>query len=255
MHPNRVAIVVQARTSSRRLPGKVLASLFGVPTIVRMVERLRRVKRAAHILVATSSEPSDDRLADVCQAHRIPVRRGPLHDVLGRVAAAIPAECDVVVRLTADCPLVDPSLVDRHLEVYASQPADSYTSNAVCRTFPDGLDVEVTSRSLIERAAREATDPADREHVTPWIRRNAPHVAVTQPLDLSAVRWVLDTAEDLPVIDAIYSALYPETPAFSSTDVYRLQVSAPHLIRLGDDGSVRDMVERMRQLLSRQAAE
>jgi spore coat polysaccharide biosynthesis protein SpsF (cytidylyltransferase family) len=223
----RTLIVVQARMSSRRLPGKVLLPLAGAPAIVRMMERVRRAGRAERCLVATSTHPSDDPLAAVLAAHGIECFRGALDDVLGRYAAAVPPEYDAVVRLTGDCPLADPALIDRHIEVFARERARAdYVSNAAVRTFPDGLDVEVVSRAMLERAAREATEPYDREHVLTWVQRNARCVAVTQDADHAALRWTLDTEEDYRFLASVYGRLYPRNPAFGSRDVYELLATA-----------------------------
>jgi spore coat polysaccharide biosynthesis protein SpsF len=231
-----VAIVVQARMSSERLPGKVLRPLAGAPAIVRMFERLARVRRARHRILATSDEASDDPLAKVAEAEGIAVYRGSLDDVLGRVLAAMPPDCDTLVRLTGDCPLIDPVTVDRHIgEFQQGRPAVDYVTNAVTRSQPDGLDVEVVSRSILETANAEATSSHDREHVTPWIGRHARTVAITQAVDLSPLRWTLDTEADYQNISALYDSLYPASPDFDAEAVYALLVRRPELIRLADD--------------------
>jgi len=251
-----VAVVVQARMSSRRLPGKVLKPLAGAPAIVRMMERVSHTTRARLHLVATSDRPSDDPLAEVCREHGVRCVRGPLDDVLARMLMAVPPRYDIVVRLTGDCPLIDPALVDRHVEVYLrEQPWVEYVTNSVVRTQPDGLDVEVVSRALLALAEREARSEYDREHVLPWIRRRARTVPVTQETDLSRLRWTLDTAADYEMIVAVYQALYPSNPNFGSSDVYRLLVRRPELIRVEGldrltEGEQRDWVTRIRNHLA-----
>jgi spore coat polysaccharide biosynthesis protein SpsF len=239
-----VAVVVQARMTSTRLPGKVLAPLAGQPAIVRMMERVGRVRLAARRLVATSTDPTDDPVAEACAARGIACARGPLADVLGRFALVAPPECEAVVRLTGDCPLVDPDLVDRHIGVFldGGQGAQ-YVSNAVVRTMPGGLDVEVFSREILLRAAREGLEPYDREHVTPWIQRNARMVPVTQEIDLSSLRWDLDTADDLRFLQWVYAELHPAVPAFGSADVYRLLSRHPERIRF-DPSGIPEEIER-----------
>lgn len=230
---DRIAVIVQARMSSSRLPGKVLRPLAGAPSILRMMERVARIRHADHRLVATSIDSSDDILAHTCEQHGIVVSRGPLHDVLGRMVAAMPPDANVVVRLTGDCPLVDPAIVERHIEIFlAEQPGAEYVTNAATRTMPRGLDVEVVSRDTLLRAHAEATEPSDREHVLPWVRRHMRLRAVTQPVDLSALRWTLDTMTDYQTISAIYGALHAAKPDFSSLDVYRLLVDRPDLIQI-----------------------
>ncbi|MDX1387850.1 MAG: glycosyltransferase family protein [Acidobacteriota bacterium] len=233
MNDSRVAVVVQARMSSRRLPGKVLAPLAGAPALVRMMERVARVRGVERPVVATSTDPSDDRIVDVCARHEIACVRGPLDDVLGRFLLAAPAGCGIVVRLTGDCPLIDPGLVERHIEVFRrEQPWIEYVSNAVVRTMPDGLDVEVVSRRILEEADRQAVSDHDREHVTPWVRRRARSLAVTQEIDLAELRWTLDTPSDLAVIAEVYAELYETEPRFDSVDIYRLLVRRPELIHV-----------------------
>jgi spore coat polysaccharide biosynthesis protein SpsF (cytidylyltransferase family) len=179
--------------------------------------------------------------------------RGPLNDVLARVMNAVPPQCDVVVRLTGDCPLVDPRVVDLHLEAFdAAPPGTEYVTNAVDRTYPDGLDVEVMSRHVLATADREATTDFDREHVTPWIQRHARIVHVRQSVDLSALRWVLDTPSDYACIAAIYAALLPRDEAFDSRAVYRLQAARPELIRVAGDIAVSEMVTRIERLLEQE---
>jgi spore coat polysaccharide biosynthesis protein SpsF len=249
--PDTVVVVIQARMSSTRLPGKVLAPLAGRPAILRLVERVRRIRRASRHVVATSEDRSDDPLALTCAEHGVPCVRGSLNDVLGRVVTAIPDGCEVVVRLTGDCPLMDPALVDHHIARYeAAGSGVSYVTNAVSRTYPDGLDVEVVSRGILEEADRMATAPSDREHVTPWVQRHSAMVAVTQQVDLSALRWVLDTPSDYEALSGVYDALYPATPGFDSTAVYRLLLQRPDLIRVAGGVSVEEQMERVRGLMA-----
>jgi len=246
----RAIVVVQARTSSTRLPGKVLLPLAGKPAIVRMMERVRRIAGAEQAIVATSDDPTDNRLADVCREHGVPCTRGSLQDVLGRVLAAVPPHFDAVVRLTGDCPLVDPALVDLHLMRYREgQPQVEYVTNAVVRTYPDGLDVEVMRRDLLAAADRSATSATDREHVTPWIQRHVQPLAVKQAVDLSALRWVLDTQSDYDAIAAVYAELLGDDEDFDSGMVYRLLVERPHLVRVAGDADVTEMVARIREHL------
>jgi spore coat polysaccharide biosynthesis protein SpsF len=252
--PARVVIVVQARMSSTRLPGKVLLPLAGAPALLRMMERVARVRGAARRLVATSTAAADDAIVQTCRSAGVPVVRGPLEDVLARFALAVPPDCEAVVRLTADCPLVDAALVDQHIAVYArEQPHADYVTNAALRTQPNGLDVEVVSRAMLMRAAREASAAYDREHVLSWVARHARMVPVRQSVDLSDLRWTLDTAEDYAAIAAIYEALYPGQPDFSSGEVYRLLRARPELVRLEPGARREDILGRIDAHLERAA--
>ncbi len=227
--------------SSRRLPRKVLAPLAGAPSLVRMMARVNRVQNADAVVVATSDEASDDPIEATCREHGIDVFRGSLNDVLARVVDAAPEGHDVV-RLTADCPLIDPTLIDRHIERFRASTDVGYVTNAVERTYPDGFDVEVVRRNWLVRARTEATETYDREHVTPWVRRHAPRADVTQPIDLAAIRLTLDEPEDYAILAAIYEALGPEA---TTPQIYALLAARPELIRLATDEPVATYVERL----------
>jgi spore coat polysaccharide biosynthesis protein SpsF (cytidylyltransferase family) len=186
---------------SSRFTGKVVADLAGRPLLTFMLERLAPL--GLEVVVATSEFDRDDVVAQVAGDAGARVVRGPEADVLGRFALALhlyPAP--TVVRLTADCPLIDPALVRAALELQDATAAD-YASNTVVRTFPDGLDVEVVRSEALLAAAAEATDPYEREHVTPFIYRRPDrfsHVVLRHDEDLSAERWTVDTPEDLDVV-------------------------------------------------------
>ncbi|MGE0434245.1 MAG: aminotransferase class III-fold pyridoxal phosphate-dependent enzyme [Planctomycetota bacterium] len=241
MTPPPVAIIVQARMSSTRLPGKVHRPLAGEPAIVRMLQRVARVTQARWIRVATSDQTSDDPLAAACTAAGIDCVRGPLDDVLGRYVAALPAGAEIVVRLTGDCPLIDPAMIDAHIARFiAEQPFAQYVTNAVVRTFADGFDVEVVSRDILLQAHRTATAAFDREHVLPWVRRHARQVPVAQEVDLSPIRLTLDTPADYAVIAAIFDELHPTNAAFTHDDVMRLLVRRPELILIAGRSEVTD---------------
>jgi len=205
-----VLAVVQARTSSTRLPGKVLADVGGVTALELMLDRLRRATESDEIVVATSSEPSDDIVARVAERAGASAVRGPLEDVLGRFSLALrqhPAEA--IVRLTADCPLVDPEIADAVVRRWRDGE-EEYVSNVdEPRTFPDGLDVEVVSRSALEASAGEATSPYEREHVTAFVRARPerfPRAVLELEPDYGSVRITLDTADDLELIRRIVRA-------------------------------------------------
>jgi spore coat polysaccharide biosynthesis protein SpsF len=221
--------ILQARMSSSRLPGKVMRPLAGAPMIARQIERLRRAASLSRIVVATSDEASDQPLADYLQGAGVEVFRGSLTDVLGRFAACA-ERFDLrgpLVRLTADCPLADPELVDACVALHLSEGAD-FTSNDQHRTFPRGLDVEVFNREGLDEAAGEARDPYDREHVTPFFYRNPERfrlAELTQARDDSSLRWTVDTPQDFAYVERVYAALYNAKPDFTSDDVRALPFS------------------------------
>ena len=205
--------------SSRRLPGKVLAPVAGQPMIQRQIERIRHATRIDKLVVATSDRSDDDAIAALCDAIGQPCFRGSLDDVLGRFVGALDAHgpADHVVRLTADCPLIDWTVIDRCIYEHTSGGAD-YTSNAIERTFPDGLDVEVLRADALRAADAEARDHESREHVTPFVYSNPARFRirhVTQPENLAALRWTVDNPDDLAFVRDVYAHLYSRNPRFT----------------------------------------
>jgi spore coat polysaccharide biosynthesis protein SpsF (cytidylyltransferase family) len=197
-------VVVQARMGSTRLPGKVLMEVGGRPMLGLMLSRLQLLAdRGIDVVVATSDLDRDDPVVDLAGRYRTPVVRGSEADVLERFVTALEHHpADDVVRLTADCPLIDPDVVWAVLEAHRASGRD-YTSNTLVRTFPDGLDVEVIRASALEDANAEATDPAEREHVTPFVYRRTRRYLLGQvvcPQPLGRERWTVDRPEDLAVI-------------------------------------------------------
>jgi len=209
----RVVAIVQARTGSTRLPSKVLLDLAGAPVLERVLTRLQRCRRLDEVVVATTDLSRDDVLAELCQQHGWPVFRGSEQDVLDRYYQAASAHAaEAVVRITSDCPLIEPKVVDRVVDEFLQrQPAVSYASNAVPRrTYPRGLDTEVFTFTALERAWREDDRPAYREHVTPYINSNPELFSihcVEHSEDYSHLRWTVDTPEDLELVRRIYDAL------------------------------------------------
>lgn len=225
--------ILQARMSSTRLPGKVMAPVLGQPMIARQLERLRRSRRIDALVVATSTDPSDDPLAAWCEGAGVEVFRGDLSDVLGRFCGALrrhPA-ATAVLRLTADCPLADwtviDALVDRHLEAGAD-----YSNNVTApRSFPHGLDAEIVRPRALLEADREAADPYEREHVTPFVYRRPERyrlAALSRTPSLAHLRWTVDVPDDLAFVREVYERLYPADPAFGSEAIVALPCnSAP----------------------------
>jgi spore coat polysaccharide biosynthesis protein SpsF len=234
-----ILAILQARASSSRFPRKVLEPLLGRPMILRQIERVRRAKRIDALVLATSLDASDDELAQACVEAGVNVYRGSLNDVLGRFigAAQSAGAPDWIVRLTGDCPLADPAVIDRVIEEAVQSGAD-YASNAVEATFPDGLDVEVMRAAALEAIASEPRSDAEREHVTLALYRRPERFRihhVRNDRDLSHLRWTVDEPRDFALVKAIYEALYAKKPDFGFADVLALIESRPDLATLNVD--------------------
>lgn len=227
-----ILAVVQARVSSSRLPGKVLLPILGKPMLQLHLERLRRMKMADELIVATSDGVSDDPLAGLCRQLGVSCFRGSLEDVLDRFyQAAREHRPSHVVRLTGDCPLADPALIDDIVRYHVEGGYD-YTSNTITPTYPDGLDAEVIRFDCLETAWREARPASQREHVTPFIWSQPDRFKLANyenEEDLSDLRWTVDEPEDFELIEMIYRELYPDKPDFDRADVLRLVRSKPEL--------------------------
>lgn len=233
---NTVAIV-QARMGSMRLPGKVLADVCGVPMIARQVARLRMCRWLDEIVVAIPMSSSDDELAQLCFSSGWATYRGSEHDVLGRyLGAAEAVDADLVVRVTGDCPLVDPMVIDDCIQLFRSSDFD-FVSNNLLPTWPHGLDCEVMSRGTLAIADNRARSGFDREHVTPWITRAQDGGTVFRlgnlpsPRDLSHYRLTVDYPEDLTVIRAIYER-FGGSVFFTTAEVIDFLEIRPDLVNL-----------------------
>jgi spore coat polysaccharide biosynthesis protein SpsF len=219
--------VIQARMSSSRLPGKVMADVLGEPMIGRQIERLRRSQRLDQLVLATSQDPSDDPVAAYCETVGLTAVRGPLADVLGRFALAADAfpEAKTLVRLTADCPLTDWRVLDALIDRLAETGADYANNTMPERTYPHGLDVEAMTLAAFRAAAAEATDAYDREHVTPFIYRQPDRfrlATLTREPSLAHLRWTVDYPQDLDFVRHVYGALFAQDPDFGTEAIAAL---------------------------------
>lgn len=225
-----ILAVLQARMTSTRLPGKVLMPVLGEPMLFRQIERVKRCRTFDTLVVATSNESSDDPLADACKARGVSVARGSRDDVLDRfMTAARPYQPDAVVRLTGDCPLADPVVIDKVVELFRSTACD-YASNVIPPTFPDGLDVEVVRFEALARAAADAKLPSEREHVMPYIRNRPDAFRIAnyaETPDRSHLRWTVDEPADFAFVSRVYAELYPNNPAFTTQDILDLIARDP----------------------------
>ena len=206
----KVVAIIQARMGSTRLPGKVLMDLADEPMLVRVVNRVRRAVTLNEVVVAATTQPADEAIAGLCAERKWPCFRGSEDDVLDRYERAAEAyKADVIVRITSDCPLIEPVVIDRTVRSFLKrQPGVDYACNFLPdRTFPRGLDVEVIGREALRRAWMEDRNPAWREHVTEYVLRH-PELfrvhGVTNDRDYSHMRWTVDEAEDLTFVRRIY---------------------------------------------------
>jgi spore coat polysaccharide biosynthesis protein SpsF len=208
------AVIVQARATSTRLPGKVLADLAGAPLLTRVLERLRLVRGADVVCVATTVNATDDAVAELARAQGAEVFRGSEDDVLSRyVGAAQALGADLVCRVTSDCPLIDAPAVDAVIDALAERRAThDYASNRLVRRLPRGLDAEAIWTDALLRTDRLATSRPAREHVTWLCYRERPdlfalHAVVPEGEDASDLRWTVDTPDDLAMVRRLYHDL------------------------------------------------
>jgi len=223
----KVAAIIQARMGSTRLPGKILKKVQGKTLLEIQLERLKQSTFLDQIIVATTTQAQDDRVVDLCRELNIDFYRGSQEDVLARFyEAAMAFEATVIVRLTSDCPLIDPRITDEVIYTYVRQQESvDYVSNTLERTYPRGLDIEVFSIKALQKAYMEATLQRDREHVTAYMYSNPDLFKIEQvkgEKDYSNFRWTVDTPADFELIELILNALYEEGKVFYMKDVVNL---------------------------------
>lgn len=260
MHPRTVAII-QARRSSTRLPDKVLLDIGGKPMLARVVERARRAASLDEVVVATTLDPADAAIESLCLENGFPCYRGSLPDVLDRYyQAARLYKADVVVRLTGDCPLIDPGLIDEAVRAFLSpgpgQPETGgetfpydFAANRLPppwhRTYPIGLDVEVCTFKALERAWKEGSLPHQREHVMPYLYEEPGRFRVLvldHDPDYGALRWAVDTPDDLELIRQVY-ARFSGKDDFTWEQVLDLFKREPQLAEINAQSRQKDFRE------------
>ncbi len=229
--------IVQARYSSTRLKGKIFKEISGKPMLWHVINRLSYSKLTDKIVVATTLDKEDDGTEEFCRANNILYYRGSVEDVLSRFyETARVFNAGTIIRITSDCPLIDPVIIDKMLtEFKREEVLFDYMSNVVQRTFPRGLDTEIISFHALEKAYSEAGTNSDREHVTPYIYSNPELFKIksyTSSIDYSFHRWTVDTEEDFKLIEAVYNSLYKPDRLFLFEDVIKLFVRNPGLIRI-----------------------
>lgn len=226
----KTVCIIQARMGSERLPGKVLLPLAGKPMLARVVERCRKASTIDEVVVATTTQAADDAIVSLAESSGWGIFRGDPFDLTDRYYnCAIAHAADVVVRVTSDCPLIDPDIIDEIVTTLGDDGGYDYASNTIPpRMFPRGLDVEAFTIAALERAWREDPDPAWREHATPyiyWHPESFKIKTVGSDVDRSSYRWTVDTADDFRLIKEIYNALGDEP--FNWRDVLRLCEAHP----------------------------
>ena len=210
--PMRRVVIVQARMTSTRLPGKVLLDLAGRPMLERQLERLAACERADDVVLAVTTNPDDEPLADLARRLGLRWHRGSEHGVLSRYAgAAREAQAGLVIRVTSDCPLIDPTEVDAVIGALEERPDCDYASNRLEPHLPRGLDTEALWHDALERMDRMATSKPAREHVTWFCYAERPDLfalhSVRRPFDAHDLRWTVDTADDLEMVRRLYEEL------------------------------------------------
>ncbi|MFH1700240.1 MAG: glycosyltransferase family protein [Candidatus Zixiibacteriota bacterium] len=233
-----VVAILQARMSSSRLPGKVLRPIMGRPMLEYHLGRLSRSCKIDKLIVATSDQKDDSPICDLCDNLGVDFYRGSLNDVLDRFyRASLEFPSDIIVRLTGDCPLADPKIIDHGIKRFINSDFD-YLSNTVERTFPIGLDFEIFYSHHLKKAGENAVLPSEREHVTPYFHNHPEIFSIGQfsnDIDLSHHRWTVDEPQDFEFVLKVFESLYPDNPAFTTNDVLRLLERRPELMSLNYD--------------------
>ena len=221
--------IIQARMGSSRLPGKVMKPMAGKPALWHVLDRVGRCRLINDIVIATTTEPADQQIVDYCKDQSWNVTRGSESDVLERYhQTAIAYAADIVIRITSDCPLIDPEILTRLIREFAAADVDYMSTNYPSRTFPVGCDCEIMTMEALDRAHKEATTPYDREHVTPYLYTNSDlfRVAgIADDRDRSNARLTLDTQQDYDLLAAIYERFYRPGEIVKLSDAVRYQSS------------------------------
>jgi glutamate-1-semialdehyde 2,1-aminomutase len=227
--------IVQARMNSSRLPNKVMKEICGSPMIQILLNRLAKASEVNQIVVATGSDHLNESLIRFVNSIGFLCEQGSDSDVLSRyVKVALQYEAEIIVRITGDCPLVDPNLVDELIQIFKARKVD-YLCNNYPPTLPDGLDIEIFSLTALLRVNQQAADLFDREHVTPYFRKSSEFIidTIKHPMDLSELRWTVDEAADLEVIRNIFEQFYPRID-FGWQEVFKLYQDRPNLFNINN---------------------
>ena len=244
----KVVVIIQARMGSTRLLGKILKDIAGKPMLAHVIERLKNAKLVDEIVIATTRQEEDRTILKFADKSRVKSFAGSGEDVLDRYyQAAKKYQADVVVRITSDCPLIDPDVVDQVIVFYLKNKSTvGYVSNSLKRSYPRGLDTEVFPFEVLKRAWQEANKPYQREHVTPYIYQHPEifHLAnVENNEDLSYMRWTVDEERDLEFVREVYKRLYKEGEIFLMEDILTLLRKEPQLMQINKNVKQKALIE------------
>lgn len=237
---DKIVVVVQARMSSSRLPGKVMLPLAGKSLLVRIAERISMSQYPLHIVIATSTDKSDDIIENEAYAHNLACYRGDLHNLLERhYETGRKYKADLVLKIPSDCPLIDPAIIDKTLDLFYENPGKyDYISNLHPATYPDGNDVELMTMDCLGKVWKEADKPWELEHTTPYIWEHRELFRIGNQewetgFDLSmSHRFTIDYPEDYAFVAGVFERLYPVKKKFSCNDILQLLEEEPQLYEL-----------------------
>ena len=237
MRKKKISAIIQARVTSTRLPGKVLMNIEGKPMLWHVINRLKFSKELDDIILAIPDTKENDILEKFAKDNKVKYFRGSEEDVLSRYyKTAKEFKCDVMVRITSDCPLIDPEIIDLVIEEHLNFKAD-YSSNTLKRTFPRGLDTEVFNFDILEKSYKKAKENYQREHVTPYIYEH-PEIFKLQNIEAEKelyrpeLRWTVDTKEDLELVREVYRHLYKPQKIFYTKDIIDLSDKYSELMKI-----------------------
>jgi spore coat polysaccharide biosynthesis protein SpsF len=239
---NKIVGIIEVRMSSTRLPGKAMKKILGKPVLELLIERVKRAKMLDSIVVATSTNLEDKVISDLARKLGVEYYRGSLNDVLSRIIEATKSvEGDIIVEITGDCPLVDPEIVDKMVNIYLNSEAD-YVSNVLEATYPAGMDVQVFSVKILEEISKIANTPEEREHGS-WLIYKNPETTKYKLLNVKGpkelfyphLRLMVDYIEDFELISKIFENLYLSNPEFNTYDIINLLENKPELKKINSN--------------------
>ena len=236
MNKKKITVIIEARTNSSRLPNKVIAKIEDKPMIFYVINRTKKIKSVEQVVLATTKEKNDQALLEIAEENGIIGFEGDTNDVLNRdYQCALKVSADPIIRITGDCPLLDPNVVENMLQFFLKNNYD-YVSNRITPTYPDGLDAEIYSFETLQKTAQKAKWSSERELVTTYITKNPKNFKIfnyEQKTDLSNLRWAIDQKEDLKFVREVYSKMKPKTD-FSMTEMLELISKNPYLSEINN---------------------